>query len=117
MGEIHYKQVTLKKSLNKKTKWQLNDPRAAPFHDVVVQYIIGENKSFNTIEQPFFVNMLHKFKPVYRVPGRTYFTRKLIPQAYKEMNSNLHKLIGECSYVSFITTFGQVIMQMTLLLD
>ena len=47
--------------------------------------------------------MLHKFKPVYRIPGRTYFTRKLIPQAYKEMTTKLHKLIRQCSYVSFTT--------------
>ena len=70
---------------------------------MVVQYIIGENKSFNTIEQPFFVNMLHKFKPQYRVPGCTYFTRKLIPQAYREMSTKLQKLILQCSYVSFTT--------------
>ena len=100
MGEIHYRQSTLKETLNKKQKWNVNDPRAAPYHDVVVQYIIGENKLFNTIEQPFFVNMLHKFKPVYHVPGRTY----------KYLYVNVHMLALQ-------QTYALAIMLMTLLLD
>ena len=51
MGEIHYRQSTIKETLNKKEKWNVNDSRAMPYHDAVVQYIIGENKPINTVEQ------------------------------------------------------------------
>ena len=64
---------------------------------------MGKIKPINTAEQPFFVNVLHKFKPQYCVPGRTFLTKKLIPIAHREMSTKLQKLILQCSYVSFTT--------------
>ena len=100
MGEAHYVQSTIKQTLSKKVKWDVTDSRAKEFNDSVLRYIVGENRPINTLDQPFFISMLHRFKPVYKVPSRTYFTSKMLPASCRNMNKKIGNIVENCEYLS-----------------
>jgi len=42
-----------------------------------------------TVEKPGFINLLKQFDPQYKLPGRKYFTKTVIPQLYERTRQSV----------------------------
>ena len=99
-GDATMRQVKLKQMLtegNKGVKWTTKDPRCEKYHKRVCEYIVGSNKPVNTLDDPFFVNLLHELCPHYPVPSRDYFMKTILPKTEEEIVTKIGNLAKECT--------------------
>ena len=96
-------QLKMKEYLNKhkQKKMSLNDPRNKEFLKILAEFIIGANVAINTIDNPFFVYLIHKYLPIYTLPSRSYFTRNIIEEVQSSVNSKIKDILALTNYVSF----------------
>lgn len=59
---------------------------------------------FALVEREGFSNLLKHIVPRYNLPSRTYFSRTLMPEIYKEIRAQVEtKLMSTAKYISFTT--------------
>ena len=52
-----------------------------------------------TIENPFFIQALHKINPEYHPPSRKVLSTSLLEKEYKQISSNIKKQINDANYI------------------
>lgn len=67
--------------LAKKSK--LPDAKIHRITGKVCQYIVKSLRPYNTVEDPYFREMLHELNPGYRLPNREDVSERLIPAMYE----------------------------------
>ena len=98
-------QQNIKTLINKtrKTKLRVNDPKNLPLHKVLGEFIVGSNVALNIVSDPFFIHLLHKFRPNYTTPSRHFLTSKILPNILKDVNTQIQLLVQDCLFCSLTT--------------
>ncbi|XP_046559440.1 E3 SUMO-protein ligase ZBED1-like [Haliotis rubra] len=68
-------------------------------------FIARDLRPCSTVENDSFVELLRVLEPKYNVPGRTYFTGKVVPELYKECKMEVENGLRKATAVA-ITTDG-----------
>lgn len=58
---------------------------------------------FTLVEREGFLNLIKYIVPRYNVPSRTYFSRTLMPEIYKEIRVQVEAKLSTAKYISFTT--------------
>nr|CAI5847496.1 unnamed protein product [Callosobruchus analis] len=62
-----------------------------------------DNQLLSIVENTDFKSLIIKVNPKYDIPGRRYFTENIIPQLYKETNSEIRKGFVSAAAISITT--------------
>lgn len=58
---------------------------------------------FTLVEREGFSNLMKHLVPRYSLPSRTYFSRTLMPEIYKEIRTQVEVKLSTAKYISFTT--------------
>ena len=89
--EVKKVQPTLTGMLSAASKYPFHSVCASATTRSIAHYIIDDLRPLSVVEGNGFQNMIRTFDPRYNLPGRTYFSKTLIPQMYSL--SRLSKLV------------------------
>ena len=79
--------------------------RASTLTDAVADNIVMDMVPISVVEREGFRNMLNKFDPRYKVPGRTYFSNQIIPQKYGQIKELVRQELIKCDSIALTTDF------------
>lgn len=83
-------------------KWQNNDPRAVNIHEKIVWLIVNDMKSFHSIEQIGFKNLMEAANPNYQLLSRHYYVQ-LTRDFYAKTLASLRKTLSDVEFCSITT--------------
>lgn len=98
------KQATLEETIEKKQKWDINDPRAVTLHNAIAEIITSDNQPYSFVENAGFRNLMEKAQPRYNIPSRNYFKENVIPKLFEKCKAKLTTLLNKAEAVS-VTTY------------
>ncbi len=97
---VKLKQPTLLETLQKKALWDINDHRSRELHYLIAEMMALDNQPFSIVEDRGFTRLMNKIQPKYKIPGRKYFTEKVIPDIYQRCHVTIQDKLNSAEYVS-----------------
>lgn len=77
------------------------------FNRLVAKMIAHDDQPISVVDNDQFRELMAEALPRYKLPGRTFFTEKEIPNIYAELKHKLQKVITEAlvsnGFISFTT--------------
>ena len=97
------RQMSLEESISQKRYWEINDPRAKPITQKIMNMIAVDNQPFSISEDKGFIDLIAYLQPRYLIPSRRYFSDVMLPQTYDAMKAVITAEISpsNATYVSF----------------
>lgn len=95
-------QQSLQQLLEKKKLWDINDSRAKRYHYLIGEMIAVDNEPLSIVDHHVgFKRLINNALPQYTIPGRTYFTEKIIPDMYERVVSKLKNELERAEAIAF----------------
>ena len=79
--------------------------RALAITQAIAQYIIDDLRPLSVVDGSGFKNMVKLLDPRYNLPGRTHFSKTVIPKMYEHLASRVKASLSKASRAA-ITTDG-----------
>lgn len=79
------KQPIIADALQSCSKWDVNDHRAKSIDYVIGEMIALDNLPYSVVTNKGFQRLMAKVAPQYMIPGRKYFTERIIPDIYDRL--------------------------------
>lgn len=93
-------QPTIAEALRSCSKWGIDDQRAKSIHYVIGEMIALDNLPYSIVTNQGFRRLITKLAPQYTLPGRKYFTEKIIPDIYERLVMGIKSKLVGVNYVS-----------------
>lgn len=77
--------------------------RAIHITDLIGKMICSDLLPFKTVENEGFRNLISYLEPRYRIPDRTTFSRKIIPELYQSVQCKVRECLETIEHVSITT--------------
>ena len=74
-------------------------------HKAIGRYMAVDLRPLSTVESPAFQKLVHELDPMYKLPGRTYFSSMVLPDLYQETRRYVEEALQQACQVA-ITTDG-----------
>ncbi|RVE41085.1 hypothetical protein evm_014266 [Chilo suppressalis] len=96
------KQITLKETLAKNTKWCTSNPKSMEIDKLISEMIALQDLPFNFVEGIGFRRLMQFIVPNYHLRGRHFFTENICGQLY-ETAKQIKDLLTQIEKISFTT--------------
>lgn len=94
------KQETITSMFQKKSKLEMSHPRYIKITKLIAEMMCLDIQPFSIVEDRGFTNLIAYLEPRYKLPNRTTFSRKLIPDLYMEVREETKKLLSQATSIS-----------------
>lgn len=94
------KQPTIAEALQSCSKWGIEDQRAKSVHYVIGEMIALDNLPYSIVNNQGFKRLMTRLAPQYTLPGRKYFTEKIIPDIYKRLVISIKNKLEGVNHIS-----------------
>lgn len=92
-------QVSIQTAFKKLEHYSRTSSKWKGLTDSVTYCMAKDSMPINTVERKGFKQMLQKFDPRYKLPGRTYFTQTALPRLEADLKK---EIAGELSSVDYV---------------
>lgn len=93
-------QPTIVNALESCSKWGIEDHRAKSIHYVIGEMIALDNLPYSVVTNKGFQRLMTKVVPQYTIPGRKYFTEKIVPDIYERLVRVIKNKLVDLHHVS-----------------
>ena len=94
---------TWKKSVEKKKGWDKSDSRYIAIVNFICMMISVDSQPFSIVEDYGFNKLLNYLRPEFKMPSRSYITKRKIPEMYESVRKRVHGILDNARYISFTT--------------
>ena len=96
-------QPTLTDMFETKKIWDIRSQKAMQMHKLIGEYIALNFLSFNSVESPGFKHFISNLQPQYNVPGRRFFSQKVMPSIYHSLKRKVQDVVNAAKFISITT--------------
>lgn len=96
-------QLTLDETYVRKQTWDINSPQSQIIHKAIGEMIAADCQPYSIVEDTGFGRLMKKLKPNYELPGRKYFSTKIIPDIQTKVLAKVKNVLKEAENISFTT--------------
>lgn len=91
---LNLKQPTYSGYVDLKKPFEPSDPKQLKITRLIGEMMVLDSQPFSIVDDAGFKQLTHFMEPRYRMPDRTHFSRRVIPDLYDEVASNLQSEVG-----------------------
>ena len=94
-------QQTIKSAFQ--AKLNPNSPRALECTKSIGMFMAKDLRPFSVVDNPGFRYMVNTLEPRYKIPSRTYFAEKVVPQLYEEVKMGVISQLSSALAIALTT--------------
>ena len=95
-----FQQAIIKSLYAGKKKWTVDDSRAKPINQKLIQLVVMDNQPFTIAEDDGFIAYSAALNPLYTVPGRTMLS-EMLNQEYQRVRDIIQSEVDTAASINF----------------